>query len=320
MKYSVVIIGLGNIAQGYDFNLTGDKIYTHGKAFFSHQSFTIVAGVDSVSDKCLAFSEKYNCKTYTEIKDALRIHQPDIVVIAVPTEFHYSVIQDVLRTHIPRIILCEKPLAYLQEDARAIVEICLQVKVQLYVNYIRRSMPGVIKVKDKFLNLLTEQVKGNVWYSKGLMHNGSHLINLLEYWLGAAKSFQIITSGRKIILSKKVEDYEPDFLVQFQKGRVIFQASWEEKFSHYTIELLTSDGRLRYDNGGKDIYWQQTTKGNNNLELSNEIEKIPSGFDHYQLHVADQLAKALSGKNNFLCSGEEALKTLEFIDSIIKEL
>lgn len=41
-------------------------------------------------------------------------------------------------------------------------------------------MPGVRR-NNKISELLREQVKGNVWYSKGLMHNGSDLINLLEY-------------------------------------------------------------------------------------------------------------------------------------------
>ena len=27
-------------------------------------------------------------------------------------------------------------------------------------------------------------IKGVCWYSKGLLNNGSHFINLLEFWLG----------------------------------------------------------------------------------------------------------------------------------------
>ena len=42
--------------------------------------------------------------------------------------------------------------------------------------------------KKMFINgEIQGPIKGVAWYSKGIVNNGSHLINLLEYWLGHIK-------------------------------------------------------------------------------------------------------------------------------------
>ena len=46
-------------------------------------------------------------------------------------------------------------------------------------------------------------------------------------------------------------------------------------------------------------------------------EPIASGMARYQWHVAEQLALALDGGRASLCSGAEALTTLQSIQSII---
>jgi hypothetical protein len=46
---------------------------------------------------------------------------------------------------------------------------------------------------------------------------------------------------------------------------------------------------------------------------------IANGMDRYQYHVADQLANALAGRQHTLCTGREALATIEAMHKIIHQ-
>jgi predicted dehydrogenase len=318
MRHSVLIIGLGNIGCGYDLNLDSKFVYSHARAFTQHQKFRLVGGVDPDKDKRDIFNKTYNCPAYIELKIALYKHAPDVVVIAVPTEHHNNVLKQVLSVCKPQVVLCEKPISYNLEEAEYIVAECARKDVNLYVNYMRRSDPGVIEIKKRINSgAMGNKFKGLVWYSKGLFNNGSHFVNLLEYWLGDVQSSSRLSQGRYWDKT----DPEPDIQFEFENGSVVFLSAWEEAFSHYTMELLSKYGRLRYEQGGKLIEWQSVVEDselNGYIILSDIVEKIPSEMNRYQLHVASQLAKAIAGKHSDLCTGMEALKTLKSMYKIFK--
>jgi predicted dehydrogenase len=245
--------------------------------------------------------------------------QPTLIVIAVPTQSHATTLRQVLRQSRPTAVLCEKPLSFDLEEARAIVQACADQGVQLFVNYMRRSVPSVIEIKRRLdAGEIAAPVKGVAWYSKGLLHNGSHFFNLLEFWLGPMVGAHVLDQGR---LWNGI-DPEPDVRVSFGRGTILFLAAREEAFSHYTIELLAPNGRLRYDRGGDEVHWQPAGPDphlHDYTTLSVDTEMIASGMDRYQWHVAEQLAAALKGSKAYLCEGKEALKTLESLKTIIEE-
>lgn len=311
MSFSVLIVGLGQIGMGYDLNLEPDKyVYTHARAFNLHDDFKLIAGVDIDSDSRKQFTQVFDCPAYENIKSSLVNHKPDIIVIANPTSEHFNSVNEIIKSTTPKIILCEKPLSYDLDEAQKMVELCEIKGVSLYVNYMRRSDPGVIEIKKRLdCGEIKTPVKGVVWYSKGFYHNGSHFFNLLEYWLGPMKKSEVINRGR--LWDNK--DPEPDLHVNFENGSVVFLAAREEDFSYYAIELITPNGRLAYENGGQNIGWCKTEKdkllqGYTSLSVSPDV--IESGMDKYQLNVVEQLAKVLNGKKSELCSGNEAFYTL----------
>lgn len=102
----------------------------------------------------------------------------------------------------------------------------------------------------------------------------------------------------------------------------MFLAAWEEAFSHYTIELLSPSGRLRYEQGGKLIQWQGI-RADRDLPtytmLSSTVEIIPGGMRRYQWHVAEQLARVLEGQEASLCTGTDALNTLIGMQKVLEQ-
>ena len=318
MSEQVLIIGLGQIGMGYDLLLDPEKaVYTHARAFALHPAFELVGAVDSSAVQRSLFQIHYNQLAYPDIESALQVINPTVVIIASPTVMHSDVLHQVLLHSIPKVILCEKPLAYDLKVASRMVAACESAGVKLFVNYMRRADLGAIEVKKRIESgSIATPVKGIAWYSKGFLHNGSHFFNLLEFWLGAFKTVKVLDAGRLW----DNQDPEPDVQVVFERGTVVFQAAWEEAFSHYTIELLSPSGRLRYEQGGEYIIWNSihsdpNFSGYSILQAKPEV--IVNSMDRYQWNVVDQLADVLAEKSHTLCTGRQALATLEEMYQII---
>ena len=318
-KIRAVVIGLGQVGMGYDLLLEDDYIYSHARAFAMHPEFELVGGVDPNAENCAVFVETFACPAYADIGAALVAHEADVVTISVPTSYHQIVLMEILENSRPKAILCEKPLSEDFGTAQEMVDACASKGVALYANYIRRSEPGAIEVGRRITcGLIEAPLKGVVWYSKGLRHNGSHFLNLLEYWLGSVRDSSVIEPGR--ILHNG--DAEPDLDITFERGRAVFLAAREENFSYYTVELVAANGRLRYERGGARIEWEPIAKDSRlkgYTRLSELPEVIPSGMSRYQWHVADQLSAVLQGRSAQLCTGTEALTTLNSITSLISK-
>lgn len=317
--WRVLLVGLGQIGVGYDLQLDDGSVYSHARAFARHPDFVLAAGVDGAPAGRAAFTAHYHAPAYASVAEALAAGVAvDVLVIAVPTAAHGSVLRAVLAERAPRAVLCEKPLAPGLDEARAMAALCAARGSALYVNYMRRSDSAVIEVAHRLHGgAIAGPVKGVCWYSKGLRHNGSHFVNLLEYWLGPLNGHRLLQPGRPW----GEDDAEPDVELRFERGSVVLLAAREEAFSHYTIELVAGNGRLRYEQGGRLVQWQPAVAGAlaGYRALAPDAEVLASGMQQYQYHVAEQLAAALAGRPHVLCGGADALATLEHVQTIIDE-
>lgn len=318
MTIRALIVGLGQIGMGYDLALDPDTyVLTHARAFQRHPAFELLGAVDPDAGRRQLFEHHYGLKAFTNVASAMRQLRPDLVAIASPTPFHAQCVNEVLQADLSPALLCEKPLTSELSVAKELVATCEARGVPLYVNYIRRSEPGAVEVRRRLeIGAIAVPVKGIAWYSKGIFNNGSHFVNLLQDWLGDVTSARLLRRGRNWTGT----DPEPDFVLNFLHGQVYFLAAREEYFSHYTVELLAPNGRLRYEQGGETISWQGTTADPaypGYTVLAATCESIVTSFARTQWHVADELAHALSGRQARICTGTEALRTLESIHSLL---
>ena len=88
-RLNVLIIGLGDIAMGYDLG-RDDVTWTHIAALLKNDSFDIIAGVDPDIATHEKFYTLTSAPTYEDIDGFLLAnHQPvDLVVISSPTKYH----------------------------------------------------------------------------------------------------------------------------------------------------------------------------------------------------------------------------------------
>ncbi len=316
MVRDCILIGLGQIGMGYDLELEGEFILTHAKAISQHQKFNLVAGVDPSEKLRKKFSAKYKVPALKTIKEAFISNDASVIIIATPSNTHGKILDIVLKYQNPELILCEKPLDYDLDEANKILKKCHQRNILLFVNYMRRSDIGALKVK-RLINesIIETPLKGFVWYTKGLMNNGSHFLNLLEYWLGPINKMNVLSEGHLW----NQADQEYDFLARFDLGEVIFCACSEQSATYNSLELIGPSGRLSYSNGGEQISWHPIVPDpvlKDEFRLSTEPTIIPSSMNQYQYNVYQEIANALDGIDYNLSSGRDALSTLKHIHSL----
>jgi predicted dehydrogenase len=316
-KFTVAVIGLGNIGMGYDVgHISSDFVLTHVRAFIEQAEFQLVAAVDSNPKLRKIFTKLTDLPAFESIEQLIKFYKVDIVVVATPTNTHYKILQNILCLMKPLAILCEKPLTGNLNDCVDIVESCQNKGVPLYVNYIRRADPGVKEVKSRIeKGLICSPFKAVIWYTKGMIHNGSHFLDLFYFWFGKIKSARLLKSGRKI----GHEDAEPDFSIEFENGSAFFYAVASENFAHYTADIILQNGRLQYEIENK-IFWSQIMPDgllSSGRKLESPAQIIVSDMSHYQLNVANELAKALNGFPHSLCTGQDAVEIMIALNEIL---
>ncbi len=307
-----LIIGLGNIGMGYDYELDNSYIQTHSRAAFLHQDFELVGGVDLSEHKREKFKNKYKSKSYKTIKDALENTQPDFIIISTPSSIHYETLETVFQYSSPEVILCEKPLDYDYESAKKILEICKQNSCKLFVNYFRRCDPSTETIKKLIATeALKTPFKGNVLYSKGLMNNASHLLDFFVNLLGPPNSFKVIKKGK----SWDGIDINMDFIINFSLGEINFISKPDDSVSLLSMTMESKSGKLEYKKGGELITWNPVNDENINGSFTQRIE-LKNEFKIYQYNVLDNVSSYRKHSKSNLCTGEEALEYLGFINTM----
>lgn len=311
MIWKVLLIGLGDIGFKYDLDEPENVIQTHARAFSLHEKFIVVGGVDPNKKNRDHFQKLYNVCTFESISDAFENNKADVVVIASPTKFHFENLHEIVSYSKPRLVLMEKPATYTMEQAQDMIEISTEYSVPILINLVRRTDPSVLEIKSRIdKNEIKLPCKGIVWYSKGLIHNACHFIDLLSWWLGKPEKIEVLEMGRKI----NEFDIEPDLRIQFSNSVIYFIAKNNEEFSYYNIELLAKNGRLTFGSGDIPIGWQAKAKGNVGLEAFNE--EINNELYQYQFNVAKDIERFLNNQSALLPSLEEYIETMKLVYEI----
>ena len=313
--YSCLIIGLGNVGMGYDLN--SSLIQSHSKAINYHKKFILFGAVEIDKKKRELFEKKYKKPTFASLKSSLNILKPQVIIISSTTQSHLYILKKIFNYHKPKVIICEKPLGSNLDESKTIINICKKNRTKLYVNYIRLSDPGVIKIKKKInSNKIKTPASGIVYYNRGVLNNASHFLNMLQFWFGKVIRAQLIDKGVKF----GNFDFDSTFVISFKKANFLFEPTKNHIINTNYIEIFTENGKLLYKNGGKNISWKKLKKSKDNfLKFHKKNYKIHSGKTKSQLHFLNNLYYALNKKNSSICTGQKAIKTLKILYSLYEK-
>lgn len=323
MKYQSMIIGCGNIAGDLDKDQI-DSIrapLTHAKAYRKHDYFDCVACIESDPLKRKKFQKSWSIDySYSSVDEALKAEvEVDIISICSPTYCHGDHLEKALSLN-PKLVFCEKPLHIDFLGARKIVQRYKKKNVHLMINYSRRFDCSV----SSFKKCISEGDFGELRsihgiYNKGLLNNGSHLLDLLIYLFGKLH----LKFVGNALYDFKVEDPSRPLVLETKMGNPItLSCGNANDFAIFEIEFLFSNARVKMLNGGH--HWSvenvidDTTF--NGYKCLGPAKVSQSGYLQVFQNALVNIHDCLSKKAELKSCGESALSVLQLYSDIQKKI
>ena len=195
---TVLIVGCGNIAGGFD---KGRKLtdfpYSHAGAYIRDNRFKMAACIEPDEARRIEFMKDWNIQLgFASIDEMLNLdYQFDVISICSPTIYHSHDIEVALQLS-PKLIFCEKPITTSLHDTERLVEACKTANVMMAVNHTRRWDPAVSELQTDILSGRRGELRSIVGiYNKGILNNGSHMLDLLHFLVG---SVIVINVGKPV--------------------------------------------------------------------------------------------------------------------------
>ncbi len=227
---------------------------SHAGAYRHHGGFQLAACVDPDTERRKTFASHWNVGKQVETLGELDATPGtfDVISICSPTPLHWQHIEQALRLQ-PRVIFCEKPLTSNITHAKKLIAECEAQGVYLIVNYSRHWDPAV----EEFVTAIRARRWGAVrsaiaHYNKGILNNGSHMIDLLLRLVGP---LELVTTS---CLVNDFGDLDPTVAVLLtarEAGIPIYLSPGNAKdFAYFELELVCEKGVVRIVDGG--MGWQ----------------------------------------------------------------
>lgn len=315
LEYRVGIIGAGMMACGYD-TPQSDNVLSHAHAIAVSDGFILAGIYDIDKSKAIYSAKRWNTKAYSSLEE-LKV-DCDLICCAVSDNAHYEVLSSFFEAGSIKAVLCEKPISTDVQDAIQIVEHFKKKNIPVIVNYSRRFMSGFRTLK-KQVSDYGKLIIGNCFYGKGMIHNCSHMINILDYLID-------ITDYQTISIYSKVFDYNDDdpsigFCLDNGESKVYFHVIPCDVTTDFRFELCFEKGKIVYDDAEERIIYYKVM----NSEKYN-------GYTNYRYLKFDDASRNMalpmlySDIHGLLCDatenysdGESAVKTLLKCFEIQKE-
>ena len=323
MKYRTMIIGCGNIAGGLDSGEidSARAPLTHAKAYRAHEYFDVLGCVDSDPEQRFKFQKYWSLDhSFSSIEEAIsKKIEVDIISICSPTDYHGAHLEQVLALN-PKLVFCEKPLHSDALGAQKIVEVYKRHNVHLMVNYSRRFDTSVVSFKQS----ITEGEFGELravsgWYNKGLLNNGSHLLDLLIFLFG---NLSIEHVGDALYDYNLTDPSLPLVLATSEGISIALSCGNSNDFSLIELEFLFSNARVKMLNGGRQwsvegVIEDAIFKGYKSLGPS----KVSDG-EYMQVfqNALSNIHNCLSKQRQLKSSGEDALCVMNLYSEILRKL
>lgn len=311
--YRAGIVGCGRIASTFDRDPLRKYVATHAGAYAKSRSVKLVAACDIDEKKLKDFGHQWKVKNlYGDLEEMLEKEPLDILSICAWSNTHFELAKRALRYGV-RAIFCEKPITENLAQADELVRECRKAGVVLAVNHSRRWDGGHQKVK-RFIEQgkLGRIHQVNCYYTAGISNTGTHLLDLLRFFLGEARWVEAspapVFGDKDPTLSGQIL-FENDVLVSVCGLEVTDYLIFE-------LDFYGSKGRFRITRSGFDSqYWK--LRQSPYFSGYRELASFPSpvmmkGKDMMRNAVAD-LMSCLKNDREPRCSGEDGTRALELI-------
>jgi len=312
---SVLIIGAGAIAGGYDAERRQGPPLTHAGAFSADPRFRLAAVVEPDATRREAFQTRWSIPVGGATVADLAAEPFDVVCVCSPTEHHAAHIEAALALK-PRLIFAEKPAARTAAEAERLVQAAESAGVALAINYTRRWDAEVARVADELRGGRWGAVRSAVGvYTKGVVHNGGHMIDLLRRLLG---ELELRSTGAPSHDFWQDDPTVPAALVSGAGVPVHLIPGHAGDYALFELTLVTEQGLIQMLDGG--MGWRVRPAGDSahfpGYRALEPGETRPGGYPLAMTNAVDNIARALIQGEPLACTGRDAVAAQRLCEQI----
>ncbi|MBI3633249.1 MAG: Gfo/Idh/MocA family oxidoreductase [Candidatus Vogelbacteria bacterium] len=305
-QYKSVVIGAGRIGAFFDSPKSKDVV-THAHALTKHPRILFEGFFDMDKNKSSSAAKVWGTNSFEDMSDMMTAVRPDIVSVCVPDEYHSNILMSVV-DYKPKLVICEKPLTTNLKDSLAVIECYSNKKIPILVNYSRRFSKTFQTLKNDInQNKYGQVLTASGIYTKGILHNGSHLLDLAAFFFGKLKESKSLF-GR---MDYKSSDKTVGGFASFEKCPQFYLMAGDERvYSIFEMDILFERARFTIINDGFNVLVRHVVddpRYKGYLILSGP-KKIKTDYGNVMYNMVDNAVKYLNGQEDLLCTAEQALE------------
>ncbi|MBQ9237723.1 MAG: Gfo/Idh/MocA family oxidoreductase [Treponema sp.] len=338
-QYTAALIGTGRIGFTLGFDKKREQPASHTMALLNNRRIRLVAGCDIDSVRLSAWRAfVHRADTFSDAASLLAAVHPDIVVIAAEEAAHEPLALAALAAR-PRLIILEKPVAVTLTAGRRIAQAAADARVPILINHERRfavdyaaarcavQTIGAIQSVTAFLgsSLCVYDPTAESDGSYSLLHDGTHLFDIVPFILGAESAATLTAAEVTSITRHSTNHAQIDQCTVTCRSAVcadiVIRLSGRSRYFAFELDILGTEGRVRIGNGMYEVYRRMPSRlysGFYSLasDRHTHIPKKTGYFARMVQHAVDYL----DGNVPLKSSIADGLAALELIETIKAQL
>ena len=308
------IVGCGNIAGFLDAP-ADEQIVTHVHAYVEAEGVELVACCDPDESQRMALLQRWNIPAaYADLQTLLANEKIDILSICSPTPFHFDALNAALNDANISTIICEKPVVQKREELDTLLPLLQSTEKKVLINFIRRYDPSIREAARMIQSgELGELQHFSGVFTKGLYHNGSHMLELIEHLCGG------ITAITALSCTVKEEDLFGSFYLETERARGTLNNESGDAYALFELEIVLSRGRVRITDLGHTIQIE-TPAASTRYAGYSYLKKNRALDDTLLYYARNSLEAALEGDRSALRQHLELSRKLLDIKERLAEM
>lgn len=302
----VLIVGCGNIAGGYDEGRADDIVRTHAKAFSSHPGFRLAACVEPSPQRRADFMRIWSVAEGAGTLAELAHRHFAVACICGPTATHAEHLWQLLEMNVD-LVFCEKPLTPDCDEATRIVAAYAARGRILAVNYLRRFDSAMAGLRNDIAGGRLGRLQSAVgFYTKGILNNGSHMVDLLHYLIGPLTPCRV----DRAIIDYLPSDPTLDCTLTDANGALIRMVGLDRNaFTIFELDLIFEHERVRLLDSGFGMTRSRVIDAPrfDNYRVLSAPAAEQTQLDTAFAHAAEAILAQLNGGEPLTSLGETAL-------------
>jgi predicted dehydrogenase len=303
------VLGCGAIGASGAGTHPAVGVLTHAAAYTACPDTELVAVCDTDPARAQAAAHQWGAEPYTDPAALLRAGC-EVISVCTPDATHADLVALALEAPGVRAILAEKPLALEAAAARALATRARDRGVVLAVNYTRRYAPAFQSLRGRVGAL--QHVSGV--YVKGLLHNGTHWLDLLRFLGG----HPVAVRGWD-----RLGEIGPDPSLEAEltlggRASARLAALDTRRFTAFEMDLVGEGGRIRIAESGHMVEVAEVGPDPRHpgYRVLRPAERTVGALRDAALHAVADLVRCIRDGGDPSCTGEDGAVAIALAEAI----